>query len=79
MSQFLNLKKNYFYFILLTYCICGIFLSLNVGITHDEYHSNFVGDSNKRLFLNTLFGLNFDIEPLKGLNLHYGSGFYFIS
>ena len=79
MSQFLNLKKNYFYYFLLIYFISGIFLSLDVGITHDEYHSFFVGDTNKKHFLNTLFGLNYDYQPLSNLNLHYGSGFYFIS
>ena len=79
MSQFLNLKKNYFYYFLLVYFISGIFLSLDVGITHDEYHSFFVGDTNKKHFLNTLFDLNYDYQPLSNLNLHYGSGFYFIS
>ena len=79
MSQILNLKKNYFYFVILVYCVFGIFLSLDVGITHDEYHSYFVGDTNKKQFLNTLLGLNYKYIPLEGLNLHYGSGFYYIS
>ena len=79
MSHILNLKKNYFNIVLFIYCILGIFLSLNVGITHDEYHSFFVADSNKKQFLNTFFGSNYEYEPLKSLNLYYGSGFYFIS
>ena len=79
MSQSLNLKKNCFYYLLLIYFISGIFLSLDIGITHDEYHSFFVGETNKKHFLNTLFGLDYDYQPLSNLNLHYGSGFYFIS
>ena len=79
MNQIFNFKKNYFYYFLLIYCVCGIFLSLNVGITHDEYHNFFVGESNKNFFLNTLFGKNYELETLEGLNLHYGSGFHFLS
>ena len=79
MSQIFNFKKNYFYYFLLIYCVGGIFLSLNVGITHDEYHNFFVGESNKKLFLNTLFGANYKLEMLTGLNLYYGSGFHFFS
>ena len=79
MSHIFNFKKNYFYHFLLIFCIYGIFLSLKVGITHDEYHNFFVGDANKKIFLNFLFGGSYQSGELKGLNLHYGSGFHFFS
>ncbi len=79
MSQILNFKKNYFYYFLFLYSICGIFLSLNVGITHDEYHNFFVGESNKKKFLDIFFGTNYQSKPLEGLNLYYGSGFHLLS
>ena len=79
MSQILNFKKNYFYYFLFLYSICGIFLSLNVGITHDEYHNFFVGESNKKKILDIFFSTNYQLKPLEGLNLHYGSGFHLLS
>ena len=79
MSQILNFKKNYFYYFLFFYSICGIFLSSNVGITHDEYHNFFVGESNKKKILDIFFSTNYQLKPLEGLNLHYGSGFHLLS
>ena len=79
MSQILNFKKNFFYYFLFLYSIGGIFLSLNVGITHDEYHNFFVGESNKKKILDIFFGTDYQLNPLEGLNLYYGSGFHLLS
>ena len=79
MSHLFNIKKNYFYLFLIFYSICGIFLSLNVGITHDEYHDFFVGEANKKKILSFFFNEYNNLEPLEGLNPYYGSGFHFIS
>ena len=40
------IKKNFFYLFILLYSILGIYLSLQVGITHDEFYdliANFTG------------------------------------
>ena len=79
MSHLFNIKKNYFYLFLIFYSICGIFLSLNVGITHDEYHDFFVGEANKKKILSFFFNEYNNLEPLDGLNRYYGSGFHFLS
>ena len=54
-------------------------MSLSVGITHDEYHNFFVGEANKKKILDIFFSTNYQIKPLEGLNLHYGSGFHLLS
>ncbi len=79
MSHLSNIKKNYFYIFLFIYCFFGIFLSLNVGITHDEYHDFFVGEANKKKILSFFFNENNNLDLLSGLNRYYGSGFHFIS
>ncbi len=79
MSHILNIKKNYFYYFLFFFTIIGILLSLNVGITHDEYHSFFIGESNKNKILDFFLSNNSQSKTLEGLNLHYGSGFYLLS
>ena len=57
MKKNLSFKDNYFNYFLLLYFFIGIFYSLNVGITHDEAHSNLVWELNKsklsNIFLNT--------------------------
>tara|TARA_B100001250_G_C19769816_1_gene776566 strand:+ start:146 stop:1726 length:1581 start_codon:yes stop_codon:yes gene_type:complete len=78
-SQIFYLKKYYFYFFLIAYCIIGIFLSLNVGITHDESYDYFVGEINKKNFLNTFFFQNYEVKALEGMSPYYGSGFHFFS
>ena len=79
MSHLLNIKKNYFYLFLIFYSIFGIILSLNVGITHDEYHDFFIGEANKKKILSFFFDEYNNLEPLQGLNRYYGSGFHFLS
>jgi len=78
-SQILNIKKNYFYYFLFIYCFCGIFLSLNVGITHDEPHNLLVWDLNKSKILNIIFDKNYDVSLLDGGLKYYGSGFHLLS
>ncbi len=79
MRKLLNFKKNYFYFFLFLYLILGIFLSLSVGITHDESHDLLVWNLNKQLILNFLFGNNYDVSFLESGGKYYGFGFHIAS
>ena len=48
----LKLSKKFFYLFLFLYFVLGIYLSLNVGITHDESHSYWVWELNRHKLLN---------------------------
>jgi hypothetical protein len=63
--------KNYFYYLIFFYTIVLIFLSLNVGITHDESYHHSVWQINKKIYLNYLLGADYDI-----LFSDYGTNFY---
>ena len=52
MKNFFQNRLNYFYIFIFFYSIIGIFLSLNVGITHDEAHSSWVWELNKKNLIN---------------------------
>ena len=72
-------SKLFFNTFIIIYLIIGIFLSLNLGITHDEPHSNWVWELNKKkvsnIFLNTIYDINY-LDTYHG---YYGIGFYLIS
>ena len=71
--------KNYFYYLIFFYTIILIFLSLKVGITHDESYHHTVWLINKKIYLNYLLGANYDISfPEYGANF-YGIGFQLFS
>ena len=71
--------KNYFYYLIFFYTIILIFLSLNVGITHDEPHHYSVWLINKKIYSNYLLGENYEILfPDFGMNF-YGIGFQVFS
>lgn len=72
-------SKYFFYSFLIIYLIVGIFLSLNVGITHDEIHSNWVWELNKKKLSNIFFNSNYDISYLSTYHGYYGIGFYLVS
>ena len=61
-------KENYYSIFLIFYFLIGIFVSMNVGITHDEPHSNWVWELNKKKLSNLFFSTNYDINYLKGLD-----------
>jgi hypothetical protein len=75
----LNLSKRFFYLFLFLYFVLGIYLSLNVGITHDESHSYWVWELNKHKLLNVFLDGNFDVTSLDTYHGYYGVGFYFFS
>ncbi len=79
MKNIFNIKKNYFYHFIFFYLILGIYLSLNVGITHDEYHSFKLWELNKQKFLNLFLNQNFNISLLDTPDGFYGIGFYIFS
>ena len=79
MTQFLNFKNLYFYLFLVCFIIIGSYLSLNTGITHDEFHDYYVSEGNKNIFLNKLFNKNYDTSYIVGGNRFYGSGFHYLS
>ena len=79
MKNFLQNRLNNFYFFLFFYLIIGIYLSLNVGITHDEAHSNWVWELNKNNLLNIFFNKEYDVNYLETYHGFYGVGFYLIS
>ena len=79
MKKIIDIKNNYFYYILILYLFAGIFLSLKVGITHDEAHSNWVWELNRDKILNIIFSKDLDVSYLDTYHGYYGAGFYFIS
>ena len=94
MKNILNIKKNYFNYFLFFFSIIGIYLSLNTGITHDEAHSLWIWELNKKKILKIFFDINYEISSLNeslGYNqdfnsialdsFHgfYGIGFYLAS
>ena len=74
-----NLSKRFFYLFLFFYFVLGIYLSLNVGITHDESHSYWVWELNKHKLLNIFLDGNFDVTSLDTYHGYYGVGLYFFS
>ncbi len=79
MKNIFNIKKNYFYYFIFFYLILGIYLSLNVGITHDEYHSFKLWELNKEKFLNVFFNQDFNVSLLESPDGFYGIGFHIFS
>jgi hypothetical protein len=78
-KNLIDIKKNYFYIFLLAYFLIGVYSSINVGITHDEAHSNWVWELNKKKIDNIFFNNGNDISFLDTYHGYYGVGFYFIS
>ena len=54
-------------------------MSLNVGITHDEPHSNWVWELNKKKISNIFFNSGFNIDDLDSYHGYYGIGPYLFS
>ena len=79
MGQYLNFKNSSFYLFLICFVVVGTYLSLNTGITHDEFHDYYVSEANKNIFLNKIFRTNYDTSYLVGGNIFYGSGFHYLS
>ena len=72
-------KENYYSIFLIFYFVIGIIVSMNVGITHDEPHSNWVWELNKKKLSNLFLSTNYDINYLNTYHGYYGVGQYFIS
>ena len=79
MKNFFQNKINNFNIFLFFYLIIGAYLSLNVGITHDEGHSNWVWELNKKKLYNIFFNTAHDISYLETYHGFYGIGFYLAS
>ncbi len=75
----INFKKNLFYLFILLYSIAGVYLSLNVGITHDEFYDLTAWNNNKKIYQNYLFGNNQSINFLEAGMGYYGFGFHLLS
>ena len=74
-----KLQVNLFYIFLILFIIIGTVFSLKVGITHDEAHSNWVWELNKKKISNIFLNTNHDISYLNTYHGYYGVGFYFLS
>ena len=72
-----KLQVNLFYIFLILFIIIGTVFSLKVGITHDEAHSNWVWELNKKKISNIFLNTNHDISYLNTYHGYYGVGFYF--
>ena len=79
MKKIFNIKENYFYYFIFLYSLIGVYLSLNVGITHDEGHSSWVWELNRQKFSNIFFNTNYDVSQLDTYHGFYGIGFYIFS
>ncbi len=79
MKIFKDLKNQYFLIFVIFLFLFGIYLSMNVGITHDEFHDYYVWEANKNLIINNLFETNYDSQYLDGGGKFYGVGFHYLS
>ncbi len=79
MKKITHIKKNYFNYFLVFYSLIGIYLSLSVGITHDEAHSNWVWKLNFYKILNIFLDSNYDVSYLNTYHGYYGVGFYYLA
>lgn len=79
MKKITDIKKNYFYYLLIIYLSVGIFASLNTGITHDEAHSNWIWELNRDKIFNIFLNKDLNISYLETYHGYYGAGFYFVS
>ena len=79
MKIFKDLKNQYFLIFLVFLFLFGIYLSMNVGITHDEFHDYYVWEANKNLIINIFFGTSYDSQYLDGGGKFYGVGFHYLS
>ncbi len=79
MKQKLFSKYKLFYIFFIIYFIAGILLSLNVGITHDEPHSNWVWELNKKKISNFFLDTKYDVSELDTYHGFYGIGPYLLS
>ena len=77
MKNLTNIKL--FNIFLILYFFIGLYLSINVGITHDESHGLFVWELNKDKISNFLFGSSHDVKDLDSYHGYYGVGFYLFS
>ena len=59
MKNFFQNKINNFNIFLFFYLFIGAYLSVNVGITHDEGHSNWVWELNKKKLYNIFFNTGY--------------------
>jgi hypothetical protein len=73
------LKNSYFNLFIILFIITGFYLSINTGITHDEFHDFLVFQANKNLFLNKILDTNYDTSYLFEGGKYYGSGFHYFS
>jgi len=78
-----NLKnffiKNYFSIFLFFFFVIGVYLSLNVSITHDEIYDLYVWNSNKIYVKDLLTGSLSEQNSLEGMTKFYGIGFHILS
>ena len=79
MKKIINVHQYYYYIFLAIYFVFGIYFSLNIGITLDEPHSNWVWELNKKKISNIFFKTNHDLSYLDTYHGYYGIGFYIIS
>ena len=64
--------------LLLIYLITGIYLSLNTGISHDEYHEQLNWEINLKA-IKTFFETGYYKELLEYKDRYHGIGFNFLS
>lgn len=79
MKNLFQFKNIYFHLFLICYFVGITILSLNVGITHDESHSNWVWKLNQKKLSNIIGIGDYDISYLNTYHGYYGVGFYFVA
>ena len=73
------IKKNFFILFLLIYLVFGSITSLNIGISHDEYHEQKNWDYNVAIVENLFFNKEIDEKYQNYIDKYYGIGFQIIS
>ena len=72
-------SKKYFVLFLIIYFAVGVVVSLNVGISHDEFHEQQNWEYNVSLVENILFERDLDSKFDNFQDKYYGIGFQLIS
>ena len=78
-----NYRKKFFYIFLFVFFVIGSITSLNVGISHDEYHEEenwkFNQTLSKDISNKIFFGKKSDFKKENYKDRYYGIGFQIIS
>ena len=78
MKRFLKIN-HFFNLLLILFFFLGSYLSLTIGITHDEHINNYIWEINKNKIQNIFLNANNDVSSLNSYLGYYGISFNIFS